>query len=183
MSTFEYMSVMHSIVLALGLARVLGGIADVARDWNRLEAKWFFLGWLTLLLALHVGWWFGLWIRFGEMRDIGLVTFLVWFLVPASFYVASRLLIPEFNEGSTPDLEQRFDDVRTPFFACFVLSTVPVLPGLLEATQPQWLLGFFCFFAFTGMFVSNRRGHVVLLSLMLITYLTFLALARATLSN
>ena len=64
MSTFEYMSVMHSIVLALGLARVLGGIADVARDWHRLETKWFFLGWLALLLVLHVGWWFGLWIRF-----------------------------------------------------------------------------------------------------------------------
>ena len=31
------MSVMHSIVLALGIARVLGGIAGVARDWRRLE--------------------------------------------------------------------------------------------------------------------------------------------------
>ena len=183
MSTFEYMSVMHSIVLALGLARVLGGVADVARDWKRLETKWFFLGWLTLLLALHVGWWFGLWIRFGEMSDIGLGTFLVWFLIPASLYVASRLLIPEFKEGSTPDLERRFDEVRTPFFACFVLATVPVLPGLLEANQPQWLLAIFCILAFTGMFVSNRRGHVVLLCLMLSAYLTFLALARATLSN
>ncbi len=183
MSTFEYMSVMHSIVLALGLARVLGGVADVARDWHRLESKWFFLGWLALLLVLHVGWWFGLWIRFGEMSDIGLWTFLVWFLIPASFYVASRLLIPDFKVGATPDLGQRFDEVRRPFFGCFVLATVPVLPGLPAAAQPQWLLGIFCFLAFTGMFVSDRRGHVALLCLMLSAYLTFLALARTTLGS
>ena len=183
MSTFEYMSVMHSIVLALGIARVLGGIAGVARDWRRLETKWFFLGWLALLLALHMGWWFGLWIRFGEMSDISLWTFFVWFLVPASFYIASRLLIPEFHEGSTPDLEQQFDKVRIPFFACFVLSVVPVLPGLADAARTQWLLAVFGVLALTGVFVSDRRGHVALLCLMLATYVTFLALARSSLGN
>ena len=121
---------MHSIVLALGIARVLGGIAGVARDWRRLETKWFFLGWLALLLLLPLGWWFGLWTRFGEVSDISLWTFFFWFLIPASLYIASRLLIPEFHAGSTPDLEQRFDEVRIPFLACLVLSVVPVLPGL-----------------------------------------------------
>ncbi len=119
---------MHSIVLALGIARVLGGIAEVARGWHQIESKWFFLGWLTLLLALHMGWWFGLWIRFGEMSDISLWTFFFWFLIPASLYIASRLLIPEFHEGSTPDLEQRFDEVRRPFFACLPVGTIPVWP-------------------------------------------------------
>jgi hypothetical protein len=67
LSTFEYMSVMHSIVLALGIARVLGGFADVARDWRVIEAKWRFLGWLLLLLVLQLGWWFGLWARFSTV--------------------------------------------------------------------------------------------------------------------
>ena len=183
MSTFEYMSVMHSIVLALGIARVLGGIADVARDWHQLETKWFFLGWLTLLLAMHLGWWFGLWIRFGEMSDIGLLTFFFWFLIPASLYAASRLLIPEFPEGSTPDLEQRFDDVRIPFFGCLVLGTIPPLPGLADAARIEWLLAVFGVLALAGVFVSDRRGHVALLCLLLVTFVTFLALARSSLGN
>ncbi len=183
MSTFEYMAVMHSIVLALGIARVLGGIAGVARDWRRLETKWFFLGWLALLLALHMGWWFGLWTRFSAMSNISLWTFFVWFLVPASFYIASRLLIPEFREGSPPDLEQRFDEVRIPFLACLVLSVVPVLPGLADAARTQWLLAVFGVLALAGVFVSDRRGHVALLCLMLATYVTFLALARSSLGN
>ena len=131
---------MHSIVLALGIARVLGGFADVARDWREIEAKWPFLGWLSLLLALHLGWWFGLWARFSAMNEISLSTFLTWFLIPASFYVASRLLIPNFPEGSPPNLEQRFADVRVPFFVCLFLAVVPVLPGLPGAARSQWLL-------------------------------------------
>ena len=174
---------MHSIVLALGIARVLGGIAGVARDWRQLETKWFFLGWLALLLLLHLGWWFGLWIRFGEVSDISLWTFFFWFLIPASLYIASRLLIPEFHQGSTPDLEQRFDEVRMPFFACLVVMTIPILAGLADAARTDWLLAVFGGLALTGLFVSDRRGHVALLCLMLVTFVTFLALARSSLGN
>ena len=174
---------MHSIVLALGIARVLGGIAGVARDWRRLETKWFFLGWLALLLLLHLGWWFGLWIRFGEVSDISLWTFFFWFLIPASLYIASRLLIPEFHQGSTPDLAQRFDEVRMPFFACLVVMVIPILAGLADAARTDWLLAVFGGLALTGLFVSDRRGHVALLCLMLVTFVTFLALARSSLGN
>ena len=174
---------MHSIVLALGIARVLGGIAGVARDWRQLETKWFFLGWLALLLLLHLGWWFGLWIRFGEVSDISLWTFFFWFLIPASLYIASRLLIPEFHQGSTPDLEQRFDEVRMPFFACLVVVIIPILAGLADAARTDWLLAVFGGLALTGLFVSDRRGHVALLCLMLVTFVTFLALARSSLGN
>jgi len=174
---------MHSIVLALGIARVLGGIAGVARDWRRLEIKWFFLGWLALLLLLHLGWWFGLWIRFGEVSDISLWTFFFWFLIPASLYIASRLLIPEFHQGSTPDLEQRFDEVRMPFFACLVVMIIPILAGLADAARTDWLLAVFGGLALTGLFVSDRRGHVALLCLMLVTFVTFLTLARSSLGN
>ncbi len=174
---------MHSIVLALGIARVLGGIAGVARDWRQLETKWFFLGWLALLLLLHLGWWFGLWIRFVEVSDISLWTFFFWFLIPASLYIASRLLIPEFHQGSTPDLEQRFDEVRMPFFACLVVMVIPILAGLADAARTDWLLAVFGGLALTGLFVSDRRGHVALLCLMLVTFVTFLTLARSSLGN
>ena len=130
-----------------------------------------------------MGWWFGLWVRFGGVSEIGLLTFMTWFLVPASFYIASRLLVPEFVKGSPPDLEQHFSEVRVPFFGCLVLSIVPVLPGLAGAARSQWLLPVFGALALTGMMVSNRRWHNVLLWSMLTTYLIFLAFARSVLSG
>jgi hypothetical protein len=183
LSTFEYMSVMHSIVLALGIARVLGGFADVARDWRVIEAKWRFLGWLLLLLVLQLGWWFGLWARFSTVEEIGLSTFLVWFMVPASMYAASRLLIPEFPEGAPPNLERRFSEVRVPFFACLVVGVLPPLPALPGAASAQWLLAAFAALAITGVLVPNPRWHTVLLLLMLATFLTWLALARSTIGG
>ena len=183
MSTFEYMSVMHSIVLALGIARVLGGLADVARDWPTVESKWPFLGWLALLLAVQLGWWFGLWARFSGIDEIDLPTFLVWFLVPASFYAASRLLIPEFPEGHPPDLEQRFAKVRVPFYACLAIGVLPPLPGLPSEPSAQWLLAAFGGLAITGALVPSPRMHAMLLSLMLATFLAWLALARSTLGG
>lgn len=177
------MSVIHSIVLSLGMARILGGIAGVARHWRRLKGTWFFLGWLALLLALHMGWWFGLWARFHGIDEIELSTFFTWFLVPASLYIASRLLIPDFSDGSPPNLDQRFDDVRIPFFACFAIAILPVLPGLADTAGPQWLLPVMGALALSGTMVSNRRWHIAILGLMLVGYIAFLAFARSSLSS
>jgi len=177
------MSVIHSIVLSLGMARILGGIAGVARHWHHLKGTWFFLGWLALLLSLHMGWWFGLWTRFYGIDEIALSTVFAWFLVPASFYVASQLLIPEFGDGSPPDLEQRFADVRIPFFACFAIAILPVLPTLSSTPGPQWLFPIFGGLAVSGMFVSRRGWHIAILGFMLAGYIVFLAVARSSLSE
>ena len=183
LSTFEYVSVVHSIVLALGMARALGGVADIARVWSQLASKWFFVGWLILLLIQLTGWWFGLWARFEQLEEIRLLTFFGWLLVPASLYVASRLLIPEFPEGAPPDLEQRFADVRIPFFACLAISPIPALPDLQATPEPQWLLGLYCALGLAGVLISDRRRLIGLLFAMLLTLLTFLALARSTLGG
>ena len=55
MTVLEYISVMHSIVLALGVARLLGGIADLSRLWHRIQTRELFLAWFLVLLAAHIG--------------------------------------------------------------------------------------------------------------------------------
>ena len=54
--------------------------------------------------------------------------------------------------------------------------------GSMSRPAPsQWLLAIFGVLALIGVFVSDRRGHVGLLWSMLVTFLTFLALARSSL--
>ena len=93
------------------------------------------------------------------------------------------MLIPEFPEGAPPALEQRFVDVRGPFFACMILSVAPAIPTLPAAPAPVWLLAAYAGLAFVGMLVSDRRWHIGLLWSMLVTFLTFLALARSSLAG
>ena len=183
LTTFEYISVMHSIVLALGIARLLTGFADLVHYWRRLNIRAFFLGWLTLVLSLHMGWWFGLWARFGGITDIALSTYLLWFAVPAALYVASRLLVPEFRDGVVPDLKERFEQVRVPFFCSLAVPMVMDLPGLLSGTAPPtvWLLPLLGILAVSGAVFSSPRWHRLLLPLMAGVYLTFMVLTRSSL--
>ena len=68
MSSFEYVSVLLSIVLALGIAHLLGGISSMIEQRNRLEAYWVFFAWCLLTLGFHVGFWFNLW-RFHDLGE------------------------------------------------------------------------------------------------------------------
>ncbi len=182
MNTFEYVSVMHSIVLALGIARLLGGFADIVRHWRELDSKWFFLGWLTLLLALHMGWWFGLWARFHSITDIALTTYVVWFTIPAVLFIASRLLVPDFRDVALPDLGRRFREVRVPFFSCLAVPMILEIPGLISGAPPtQWLIVTFGILAASGAIIRDERWHRILLGLMPTVYATFMVLARASL--
>ena len=115
------------------------------------------------------------------MTNISLTTFFVWFTIPASFYVASRLLIPDFDHDAPPNLQQRFDTVRTPFFLCLVVATLPPLPGLPDGPRAQWLLAVFCASALLGAFTSSRNGQFALQAIMTVTFLSFLALTRTAL--
>jgi hypothetical protein len=96
--------------------------------------------------------------------------------------VASQLLIRDFRDGSPPDLEQRFADVGIPFFACFAIAILPVLPGLSSTPGPQWLFPIMGALAVSGMVVSNRSWHVAILGFMLAGYIVLLAVARSSLS-
>lgn len=182
MNTFEYVSVIHSVVLALGIARLLGGFAELVRYWRQLNTAWFFLGWLILLLSLHLGWWFGLWARFNAITSISLSTYVIWFMIPATLFIASRLLVPEFRRDALPDLEARFEELRVPFFCALAVLMLPDIPGLIAGTTPKnvWLIVAFSVLALSGALFRNKGWQKAVLGLMAVVYFTFLILARAS---
>ena len=183
-SAFDYLSVMHSIVLALGIARLLGGLAAIVHHWREIKPTAFYIGWMILLLSLHMGWWFGLWARFHTAADIPLSTYVVWFAVPAALYVASRLLVPEFAERATlPDLSRRFWEIRVPFFVCLLIPMTLEIPGLIAGTAPlnRWFLVTLGLLALSGAVFRHHHWHRVLLGLMAADYVAFMVLARSSL--
>ena len=103
MSPFEYVSVIASIVIALGIAKLLGGIADLIRWWRELESPGFFLALQLLLLLHHFGWWFGLWVRHSGTEAFSLALFLRIVTIPGLLFLASHLLVPESGRGRPAD--------------------------------------------------------------------------------
>ena len=97
MSPFEFTITLISIVIALGIARILGGYADLIQHRKETEHSWLFLIWFSFLLLTHVGWWFSLW---GSSRDeiFSLSQFIILLSVPCFLFIATRLLIPSEGE-------------------------------------------------------------------------------------
>ncbi len=58
MSAFEYLSVLISIILALGMTRVLGGVGEMLQARSRRHIYWVHIVWIVnLFLYLVVAWW------------------------------------------------------------------------------------------------------------------------------
>jgi len=58
MGAFEYLSVLISIILALGMTRVLGGVGEMLQARSRHRIYWVHVIWIVnLFLYLVIAWW------------------------------------------------------------------------------------------------------------------------------
>jgi MFS superfamily sulfate permease-like transporter len=58
MSPFEYVVVLVSIIIGLGITLVLTGIAQLLREEQRVKLFWPYLIWIGLVFVMHIHeWW------------------------------------------------------------------------------------------------------------------------------
>ena len=58
MGAFEYLSVLISIILALGMTRVLAGVGEMLQALSRRRVYWVHAIWIiNVFLYLVVAWW------------------------------------------------------------------------------------------------------------------------------
>lgn len=127
MSVFEFTATLFGIVVALAMARTLGGIADLIRHRDVINHKPLYLIWFALLLTGCVVWWFSLWER-SNSASVSLYQFAVTFLVPVCFFIATRLLVPD--EPDFKFIESRYENVRVAFL---LTLAIPFFPGPILA--------------------------------------------------
>ena len=183
MSSFEYVSVLLSIVLALGVAHILSGITAMIEKWARLERYWVFLAWCGLTLAIHVGYWRALW-RFHDRPEWAAGDLTFWFVSVATLFVASRLLVPTTAPTS---MRQHFAAIRRPFFGSLTLFWLLASIGPLFTGSPwsspyrPWTVGF-SLLCLSGAWVPSERYHAVLVVVWGLAYMTNFVLFQGPIS-
>ncbi len=153
MSAFEYLSVLISIILALGMTRVLGGVGEMLQARSRRHIYWVHIVWIVnLFLYLVVAWW--IFYRWRNQQPL---------------YLASLLLFP--REGDI-DLAVDYKRITTrttaPFFILFALFTpIDIFDSLLKGVPhflglgPQYFVSSFLYVSglTTAAITQNERYH------------------------
>ncbi len=163
MTGFEYASGLISIVVGLGIARVLGGFGAFLNLEHRSPRDWIVAAWCVLLFLVHVAWWMVGWQVLRQQAEISLGTLAFWSFATALLYLAAYVLVSG-SEG--------IGSLRLPnraFFVCLALH-FGVLPlfGVATAPRPisQFTAQLFASFVMTvatasGVFVRTQRGYAV----------------------
>lgn len=175
MTTFEYLSVFISIVIGLGVVRLLSGIVALL---DRQESKpyWVHSAWVAIHVFMLPWFW---WFQF-DWRQETTWTFPVFFFVivfAMLYYLAVAVLIPT-READFKDLNAYFYKMRPRFFAFLTLINIAdvidtyLKPGNIEDVGPTYLpvMTFVIIGNVTAFLTENRVFHQVWI---VITFLVF----------
>jgi hypothetical protein len=168
MGAFEYLSVLISIILALGMTRVRAGVGEMLqarsrRHIYRVHAIWI----VNLFLYLVVAWW--IFYRWRNQQPWTFFLFVFVLISPTILYLASLLLFP--REGDVDlaiDYKTHYYANHRAFFILFALFTpVDIVDSLFKGIAhflqlgPQYFVSNLLFFAglTTAAITRNERYH------------------------
>ena len=166
MGVFEYLGVILSVIMGLGVTHILAGISKTIHQRKTIQLYWVQALWsLNVLIFILSIWWGMFW--WSSQHEWLYLQFLLLIAYAILLFLAASLIFPwDVPEGF--DFEQHFYETRPRFFAVLTLawcidipetlakssSELRALPdGYLAFAIPQILL------AFIGACWSNRAYH------------------------
>lgn len=130
MSPFEFVTVLVSIILGLGITQIMSGVADQIHNWHKVKIYWPHILWVILVFILMVQQW---WLTY-ELRTImtwRLPFFLFETLYPINLFILSRILFPTQGEEDAHDLKKfYYGNYRKFFIIVMVLSVLSIIENI-----------------------------------------------------
>jgi hypothetical protein len=169
MDLFEYLMVMVSLIVGLGLTQVLRGVGRIVRSSRRFSVVTL---WAVFLFLLYIQMWWSLW----DLRDLSDWTqfsFVYVIGIPCSLFATTELLLPQLT---APDIDWRehFFSVRPwllGVFAVFLLlsHSWSYVLGDLPLTHPYRLAQAFQYLPLAVGLASTRpKVHLTVVSILIV---------------
>ncbi|MDH4058818.1 MAG: hypothetical protein OEU76_08630 [Cyclobacteriaceae bacterium] len=176
MSPFEYVIVLISIILGLGIALVLTGIAELIKRWKSCTHFWPYLIWILVVFVLHIQeWWATYDLR--SVKSWSLLIFLFVILYPILLFVLANLLFPSKWPKKGIDIKEFYFNNCKKFFVCIVLFAIlSIVQNVVIANyrlQDQ-LIQFSVLLIFTIMILRPTRSITIHTSLSLVMLIMML---------
>lgn len=169
MDIFEYVAVLVSIIIGLGMAHLLRGLVRMIQHPGRHPAYWVHLGWVVYMFFSLIFWWW--WeFRLGELDSWTFDIYLFVIFYAFLLFVASALLFPDDMDGYE-SYKEYFYDRRRWFFGLLAFNgIVDLFDTLLKGVDYFQSLGLeylvmnptLSLVQLVGAFTRNERYHQVL---------------------
>ena len=123
MSIFEYISVFVAIILGMGVAQIVTGIAHFVHGSNKVKLYWPHLLFIYNTFFLHIQeWW--VYYEYKAITAWRMPVFIFVMLYPIVLFVQARVLFPFDNFEEKTDIKKFwFDNYRT-YFSLIAIATV-----------------------------------------------------------
>jgi hypothetical protein len=186
MSPFEYVTVLISIILGLGITLVLTGIAEIIRGWKMIKHFGPYHIWIALAFILHLQEWWTMY-EFKSVESWTLPSFLFVASYPILLFILANLLFPRKWLKKGVDLKTFYFENYNKFFVCLILlAALSILQNVILSNYmlKDQLVQISILIIFSVMLIrptKNEVVHTVLASLMLVAMLISLLLTQDSL--
>ncbi len=131
MDPFSYLSVLTSIILALGITRLLTGFGRLLQSRGQIKPYWVHLLWtLNVFLYLVLNWW--ILFRWHSQQDWTFFLFLFVLLSPIVTYLLAALLMPDPIENGFDARSHYYGNHRWFFTLAALLPLIDALDTRLK---------------------------------------------------
>jgi len=139
--TPDYLFVLVSIIIGLGISRVLTGVAGVVVHWRRVRLYWVWVIAALLVFLAHVQLWWGTFSVGETVAKGSFLDFTLFLLSPIALYLSASVIIPDFErDDERVDLRDYFFENHRGYYV--FLALVPLLNGirsLVISRDPLWI--------------------------------------------
>lgn len=139
MSTQEYLSVLVSIVVGLGMSHLLAGVGRMVVARRLVRFWWGSLGAAVFVFLAQVQWWWST-IHSGEHLATNFFGFVFFLLVPIALYLMAVLVLPDFDDLVEPVSlrDHYFANHRWFYGLAAAISLLNAARNILVEQAPLW---------------------------------------------
>ncbi len=132
MNVYEFILILSSIIVGLGVAELFGGVVRVLR--GELKAGALHAVWVTLIFIFQVQWLWASWELHGRGAWL-FPEFILFIIGPIGYFMAAAMLFPARDYGES--LDGHLLERRRPFFLLLALTTASLsASGWLVVNDP-----------------------------------------------
>lgn len=163
MTPFEYIIVLISIILGLGITTILTGVAEWIKHYRNSTLYSPYIIWILIVFIMHIHEWWECY-SLKSIRAWQLPLFLFVVLYPIVLYMLAHLLFPRQQDDGPFDSKSFYLEKYPAFFICALIGAVIsvihnlTIEGLHVKDQ---VVQFLLIAVLTTALVSKTKNHAV----------------------